>query len=77
MPMVTLFKTLDVTRLVHLGYRHGCKFNMLMCWCIGKAASQIGEFFLLPVYAVIGAVYAAPGNEQGAGNVVRAVERTR
>ncbi len=24
-------------------------FNMLMCWCIGKAASQIKEFYLLPV----------------------------
>ena len=35
------------------------------------------EFFLLPVYAAIGAGYAAPGNEQGAGNIVCAVERTR
>ena len=26
----------------------GTKFNMLMCWCIGKAASQVKEFFLLP-----------------------------
>lgn len=24
-------------------------FNMLMCWCIGKAASRIKEFYLLPV----------------------------
>ena len=48
MPMVTLFKTLDVTRLVKLSKRRNLKFNMLMCWCIGKAASTIKEFYLLP-----------------------------
>lgn len=25
------------------------KFNMLMCWCIGKAATQVKEFYMLPV----------------------------
>lgn len=25
------------------------KFNMLMCYCIGKAASGVKEFYLLPV----------------------------
>ena len=49
MPMVTLFKTLDVTRLARRGHRHHRKFNMLMCWCVGKAACQVEEFFLLPV----------------------------
>jgi len=49
MPMVTLFKTIDVTNLVKLRRRRGCKFNMLMCWSIGKAASQTEEFYLLPV----------------------------
>lgn len=49
MPMVTLIKTLDVSRLRHIGRRHGLKFNMLMCWCIGKAASQVKEFYMLPV----------------------------
>ena len=49
MPMVTLLKTLDVTRLVRLGRRKGLKFNMLMCWCIGRAASGIKEFYMLPV----------------------------
>lgn len=49
MPMVTLFKTLDVTRLARRGHRHRRKFNMLMCWCVGKAACQVEEFFLLPV----------------------------
>ena len=48
MPMVTFFKTLDVTRLVKVSKRSDMKFNMLMCWCIGKAASGIKEFYLLP-----------------------------
>lgn len=49
MPMVTLIKTLDVTRLRHISKKRGLKFNMLICWCIGKAASQIKEFYMLPV----------------------------
>ena len=48
MPMVTLFKTLDVSRLVRVSRKTGMKFNMLMCWCIGKAASTVKEFYLLP-----------------------------
>lgn len=48
MPMVTFFKTLDVSPLVKLSRRTGLKFNMLMCYCIGKAASGIKEFYLLP-----------------------------
>ena len=35
------------------------------------------EFFLLPVYAVIGAGYAASGSEQIDGNVVNSAERAR
>ena len=49
MPMVTLIKTLDVSRLRRLSRKYGLKFNMLMCWCIGKAASRIKEFYMLPV----------------------------
>ena len=49
MPMVTFFKTLDVSRLRKISQKKGLKFNMLMCWCIGKAASRIKEFFILPV----------------------------
>ena len=49
MPMVTLFKTLDVTNLARTSKRKGLKFNMLMCWCIGKAAIGIKEFYMLPV----------------------------
>ena len=37
MPMLTFFKAIDVTRLVRVSKRTGLKFNMLMCWCIGKA----------------------------------------
>jgi len=48
MPMVTLTKTLDVTRLCKMSRRSGLKFNMLLCWCIGNAASQIEEFYMLP-----------------------------
>lgn len=49
MPMVTLIKTLDVTRIRLISRRSGLKFNMLICWCVGKAASQIKEFYMLPV----------------------------
>ncbi len=49
MPMVTFFKILNVSRLVKISRRTGMKFNMLMCWCIGKAASNVKEFYLLPV----------------------------
>ena len=48
-PMVTFFKTLDVSPLVRLIRRRKLKFNMLMCWCVGKAASEVKDFFLLPV----------------------------
>ena len=48
-PMVTFFKTLDVTPLVRLSRRRGLKFNMLLCWCIGKAACEVKEFHMLPV----------------------------
>ena len=48
MPMVTLTKTFDVTRLHKVGRRRGVKFNMLLCWCIGKVASRMDEFYLLP-----------------------------
>jgi len=49
MPMVTFFKTVDVTKLVKTSKKKGLKLNMLMCWCIGKAASGIKEFCILPV----------------------------
>ena len=49
MPMVTFFKTLNVSRLLKVSRRRGFKFNMLMCYCIGRAATQVKEFYMLPV----------------------------
>lgn len=49
MPMVTLMKTLDVTALVRLSRKRKYKFNMLLYWCIGKAAARTEDFYLLPV----------------------------
>ena len=48
MPMVTLTKTFDVTRIYRMSRQRSLKFNMLLCWCIGKAASRIEEFYILP-----------------------------
>ena len=48
MPMVTLTKTFDVSRVLKASKKNGIKFNALLCWCIGKAASQMKEFYLLP-----------------------------
>ena len=48
MPMVTLTKTFDVSKLLKASRKTGVKFNALLCWCIGKAAAQVKEFYLLP-----------------------------
>ncbi len=48
-PMVTFIKTVDVTRIVKISKRKNLKFNMLLDWCIGKAAASIKEFYILPV----------------------------
>ena len=48
-PMVTFFKTVDVTNLVRVSKLKKLKFNMLIDYCIGKAASSIKEFYILPV----------------------------
>ena len=49
MPMVTMTKNFDITRLMRISRRKGLKLNMLMCYAIGRAASDFGEFYLLPV----------------------------
>ena len=49
MPMVTFFKTLDVSNLLKISKKKRMKFNMLMCYCIGTAASKVKEFYMLPV----------------------------
>ena len=48
-PMVTFFKTLDVTNLIRFSRRNHMKFNMLLDYCIGKAAVDVKEFYTLPV----------------------------
>ena len=48
MPMVTFMKTFDVTRVFKNSRRIGIKFNVSLCWSIGKAASGIEEFYMCP-----------------------------
>ncbi|MCR4811513.1 MAG: chloramphenicol acetyltransferase [Bacteroidales bacterium] len=48
MPMVTLVKTMDVSRLLRASRKKGVKFNALLCWYIGRAATGIEEFYTLP-----------------------------
>ena len=48
MPMVTLTKTFNVSKILKASRKSNIRFNALLCWCIGKAASQIKEFYLLP-----------------------------
>ena len=64
--------------------RSGCRKNAFLLMCVGVALPWMAldilffdEFFLLPVYAVIGAGYAASGSEQIDGNVVNSAERAR
>jgi len=48
-PMVTLFKTLDITNLIRFARKRQWKVNMLLIHCIGKAAVPVKEFYMLPV----------------------------
>lgn len=48
-PMVTFFKTFNVTNLIKVSKRKRLKFNMLLDYCIGKAAVSVKEFYILPV----------------------------
>ena len=72
MPMVTIFKTLDITNLMRVKAA-GYKLNMLLCFCIMQAARQTKEFFMLPVgkkmmeYDKIG-VNVIVANEKGGIN---------
>lgn len=49
MPMCTLIKTFDIAHLVKVGRINDFKLNALLMWCIGHAASQVEEFYLLPL----------------------------
>lgn len=48
MPMVTLTKTFDVSKVLKKSKKLGVGFNVMLCWCIVKAASQMQLFYLLP-----------------------------
>ena len=48
-PMVTFFKTFEVTNLVKISKKKHLKFNMLLNFCIGKAAASVKEFYMLPL----------------------------
>lgn len=49
MPMVTLTKTFNITHICKISKKSGLKLNMLLCWCICKAASRVEEFYTLPI----------------------------
>lgn len=49
MPMVTILQTWDITNLLSLKEKKGYGLNLLLCWCIGQAAKQTEECYLLPV----------------------------
>ena len=48
-PMVTFFKTVDVTNVIKVSRKRKLKFNMLLEYCIGRAAAPVKEFYILPV----------------------------
>ncbi len=48
-PMVTFFKTLDITNIIRVSKKKKLKLNMLLDYCIGKAAVSVKEFYILPV----------------------------
>lgn len=48
-PMLVFVKKMDVTNLMKICRRKHLKFNMLLDYCIGKAAINQQEFYLLPV----------------------------
>ncbi len=48
-PMITFFKTIDVTNLIKFSKKRRMKFNTLLDYCIGKAAVSVKEFYMLPV----------------------------
>ncbi len=48
MPMSTIFKTLDVSGIYKASRGPVYDFDILLSYCIGKAASQVTEFYMLP-----------------------------
>ena len=48
-PMLVFVKKMDVTNLIKISRKKHLKFNMLLDYCIGKAAVNQKEFYLLPM----------------------------
>ena len=48
-PMLVFVRKMDVTNLIKISRRKRLKFNMLLDYCIGKAAIDQQEFYLLPM----------------------------
>lgn len=48
-PMLVFVKKMDVTNLMKICRRKHLKFNMLLDYCVGKAAVNQKEFYLLPM----------------------------
>ncbi|MFR6448476.1 MAG: hypothetical protein ACLUN8_01390 [Peptoniphilus grossensis] len=44
-PMVTFFKNIDISNLVKFSNKKNMKLNILINYCIGKAAFDIKEFY--------------------------------
>ena len=51
-PMVTFFKTMDVTNLIRVSKKRSLKFNMLLDYCIGKAAVSVKEFYTQLIFEI-------------------------
>ena len=43
-PMVTFFKTFDITNLIKVSRKRNMKLNMLMDYCIGKRRCRLKNF---------------------------------
>ena len=48
MPMLTFFKTIDVTRIARISKRTGLKFNMLMCGVSGERQAALKSSICFP-----------------------------
>lgn len=65
--MVTIFKTLDVSNLMKVSKQRIMTSNMLMCWSIGKVASQVK---MLPVEGKLCKMILVVGNNQSNMNML-------
>ena len=46
-PTIVATKIYDVTPLLRYGRKHNMKFNMLLCWLMGKVASKIDVLYTI------------------------------